>query len=44
MTDREKMFNEFYNLMMRMNYENGLCQEDRLKFDNLKKQLLGTNK
>ncbi len=37
---REEMLKEFYVLIMRSNYENGLCTADRVRFEWLKQKLL----
>lgn len=37
---REEMMKEFYNLLMRGNYENGLCATDKARFEELKAQLM----
>ena len=37
---REEMLKEFYNLLMRGNYENGLCAIDKARFDELKVELM----
>ena len=38
--DKEKLMKEFYTLLMRGNYENGLCATDKARFEELKKQLM----
>ena len=42
MTEREKLLEEFYNLIMRINYENGLCEDDRKRYEEIKKILLAS--
>ena len=42
MTEREKLLEEFYNLIMRLNYENGLCEEDKKRYEEIKKILLAS--
>lgn len=37
---KEDMFREFYNLLMRSNYENGLCEKDSQRYEYLKSRLL----
>lgn len=40
MSKREELLNEFYNLYVRQLYENGLCEEDKKRFEDIKVALL----